>query len=608
MQQIETHSTKSRVHRVVLWLVLGVVSIAAIWAGVDFRQWWFRVTTPVHFNDIERNWLWGSYTYYNIHDKDRLFLDTYDDVGIQGRDNALWIDYAPARLLVNTIWVASNHDAMPYQWIKRWAHTHDVDAIYDFHWFYRVFNTSMELLASIAAFLLVRNVVRSAGGSETKATLLAWVSGLLLWFNVAMINSAHGWPSGDMWIIPPFLWAVYLCRTNRWFVAGAVLAIGVLFKGQQLFVMSVLILWPLLQLRWREPLRLLAGIVGTFGLLTAGWTLTYIDEYGVRHISVGALIVASMPVLLLIALLILRWKVPKLRLDRVPVRPAAMCAFGLAGLLAFSSMWMFGTSYAWFDASYAYGTDHWPHMMVGVTSNLPGIMDKRYDWSHTQGPMEVVWQVFAADSYSRGLVSRLLPDRMVPDPIDITLRTFLFIIFAAMLLLSAIGLAMHDRRRSTRFLVALVTPWLAFYAIPCQIHERYLLFAACVACVCIGHSVGMTLLGVFCTILTMMMTQQVMFHRGDLGSSDRLLHETAPWLFAGDGFVMRFNAFIRGTHPDIGWAVLLVLGVFLYVTVTPIFRRRRADCRDTASADPTNPTLAYTDPQPCDASSPTSSV
>ncbi len=293
-----------------------------------------------------------------------------------------------------------------------------------------------------------------------------------------------------------------------------------------------------------------------------------------------------MPILAFIAFLVLRWRMPRLRLYRVSVRPAAIYCFAAAGLLAFASMWVFDTCYAWFDASYVYGTDHWPHMVVGVTSNLPGILDKRYDWSRTDGPMTVLFQL---GSY------------------DITLRTFLFLIFAAILLLSAIGLAMHDRRNSTRFLVALVTPWLAFYAIPCQIHERYLLFAACVACVCIGHSVGMTLLGVFCTILTMMMTQQVMFHRGDLASSDRLLHESVPWLFAGDGFVMRWNTFIRGTHPDIGWAVLLVLGVFLYITLTPLFRRR-ASCRRDAASDSRITEPAYTEPLTCNASSPTSSA
>ncbi len=138
----------SRIARILLWTMVAIVSLTAIWSGVELRQWWFRVTTPVHFGDIERNWLWGSYTYYNIHDKGRSFLDTYDDVGIQGRRNALWIDYAPARLLVNTLWAASNHDSMPYTWIRRWSYVRDVDAVYEFHWFYRVFNTGMELLGS----------------------------------------------------------------------------------------------------------------------------------------------------------------------------------------------------------------------------------------------------------------------------------------------------------------------------------------------------------------------------------------------------------------------------------------------------------------------------
>jgi hypothetical protein len=577
MVETSLSASPERVWRkVIVWIALFGIAGFAVRTGIDFRHWWFRTSIPVHFSDIERNWLWGAYTYYNIHDKGRSFLDTYDDVGIQDRNNRLWIDYAPARLAVNTLWVAYNHQTLPYQWIKRWNTTKDLDAIDTFYSFYRWFNTTIELLGVIAAFLLVHQVVRKTGASLEKSVGLGFLSGLLLWFNVAMINSAHGWPSGDIWIIPPFLWSVYFCRIDRWFLAGMVLGIGALFKGQQLFVMSVLILWPVFQGRWKAPLEMLLGFMTVFGLVTSGWTLTYIDDFGFRHLHFPATLTSGAPLILGLSLFILKWTRWSPKLAQVSIFPLGKWVFGLMGTLSFASMWVFGTCYAWFDASYLYGTDHWPKMIVGVTSNLPGLLQKRYGWSADQGPSVVVFQIVG---------------------LEITLRVFLLIILGFFFVLSGWALARQDKRNSTRFLVALVTPWLAFYAIPCQIHERYLLFAAGVASICIGHSLGTALLGLFCTVLTTLMTWQIMFRRGDLNSLDRLLHESIPWLFDGDGFVIRLNQFIRNTHPDIGWAVLVVLGVFSYVMLTPLTRRNRANCRKPLTTSGDSPNPAYIESQ-----------
>jgi hypothetical protein len=311
-------------------------------------------------------------------------------------------------------------------------------------------------------------------------------------------------------------------------------------------------------------------------MLTSGWTLTYIDPDGFRQLRHAAVVVTGIPSVLLIAYMLLRWKLPKLHLDRLSRISALTIWFGLSGALAFSSMWLFDTCYAWFDASYAFGTDHWQYMVMGKTSNIPGIMTERYGWDLFRGPLSVLFTAYGW---------------------EITLKTFLFGIFLLLLGISAIGIAMHDRRNSTRFLIAIVTPWLLFFTIPCQIHERYLLFAACAACVCVGHSVGMTLLGVFCTILTGMMTLHVMFMRGNLRWSDQLLNETAPWLFAADGFVLRLNKFIVGTFPDIGWAVIVVTCVFVWMTITPLRRPRRRP--ETRRDDPEST------PNPAHASGPT---
>ncbi len=550
-EPIHNDPTSSRACRFLLWILLASVLFAGLWAGVAWRGWWFRMTTPVHFGDIARNWTWGAYTYYNIHDKGRSFLDTYDDVGIQSRGNQLWIDYAPARLLINTLWVASNHRDLPYEWHRSWRNKATPQQIYEFHAFYRIFNTCMEFAASVAAFLLIWDVTRRAGSRETRAAILSAIGALLLWFNPAMILSAHGWPSGDMWIIPPFLWAVYFCRIERWFLAGVVLAIGALFKGQQFFVIAVLILWPLFQMRWKPPLRLLGGFAATFGLLTTGWTLTYIDPAGFRHLSIAAMLLTITPLLLATIYFVLRWKLPNIRLPHIRQSTLIPIALGLAGAAAFSSMWIFDTCYAWFDASYAFGTDHWVYMIMGKTSNLPGIMLERYGWDLERGPVTVLFTLFRS---------------------EITLKTFLFSIFICLLVVTAAGIAMHDKRNSTRFLAAIVTPWLLFFTIPCQIHERYLLFAACVACVCVGHSIGATLLGIFCTILTWLMTLHIMLIAGNRNGLEELLHKNYPTLFTGDGFVNRLFSFIGGTHPDVGWAVILTTLIFLWITITPLRR------------------------------------
>jgi len=549
-------------HRWFFWVVLALLGVMAVVAGDRLRTWTFKVTEPVHFGDIERGWTWGHYTYTNMTVKGRSFLDTYDDVGIQSREARQWIDYSPARLVVVTAWNAWNHSAFPDKWHMRYRGVDTVDNVYAFHKFFVRFNTVMELIGCVGAFMLVRHVVANAAQSdgmndstkiERRATLLGFIAALLLWFNPAIITSAHVWPSGDMWVIPPFIWAVYLCRSQRWFAAGCVLAIGTLFKGQQLFALPVFLLWPLFQLRWREPLYLIGGLVGVFGLFTSGWTLTTVDVDHVRHLHYGAFALAMLPIVLLIAWLILRRVRPAWRLDRLPLRVGFITSFGLFGAIALSSMGIFGTCFAWFDASYLYGTNHWTYMIMGLTSNLPGIMTNRYDWNNYSGPEYVLFEFLG---YA------------------VTMKGFLFAIFLLLTLVTTIAISVLERRRSTRFLVAIVTPWLLFFTIPCQIHERYLLFGAAIACVCIGHSLGMTLLGFFLTVVAWMMQMHVQLGGHWKRSRwDDLLHAWYPQTFAKDtDFASTLHWLINGTHPDIGWAIMLTTLIFLYVSCIPAKR------------------------------------
>ena len=598
----------------VLWLLVSITAIAAIYGGVALRKWFFDVTEPIHFrNDNTRNWTWGYYTYANMAWHGRSFLDTYDDVGIQDRQGRLWIDYAPGRLAVYTAWAWWNNtrsvdDARLQRELLDGAY-HSDRAFYQFFFW---FNFAVEIFTAIGMFLLVRQVLQQAGASALRATIVPLIAGLLAMLNPASIISAYGWPSGDSWVVPGFIWAVYFARIDRWFWAGVTLAIGAMFKGQILFVAPLLVLWPLFQLRWRAPLLLLAGAIGTFGLLTCGWTLSNVDAAHVRSLNTSALLLAIVPAIVVIALSLARpmiwrrvrrqtplivyliaaamtllplvavlwpawffagdllgsnagWLTPG-RLSYALLLPLAMAAVTgvffvprrwlafvavfLIGGGALVSMRIFNTSYAWFDASYGFGTNHWPKMVMGFTSNIPGILSRYYGWDNFSGPSQTVFTLMGS---------------------AITMKTLMLSIFAFTMLLTAIGIAIQDARQSPAFLVAIVTPWMLFFTIPCQIHERYLLFAAWTACICIGHSVGMTLLGLLASLLTFAMTLHVMLvNRAPTRVWNRQLYQWYPeWFDPHTRFGFDLLRWISGTFPDIGWAVILATLIFLYITLRP---------------------------------------
>src|SRR5207253_2134445 len=103
------------------------------------------------------------------------------------------------------------------------------------------------------------------------------------------------------------------------------------------------------------------------------------------------------------------------------------------------------------------------------------------------------------------------------------------------------------RRRDPRMLVALVTPWLLMFALLPQMHERYLVYAAAVSVLAAGVDLGLTLLHLLVTaIATVMIAQGMLLKKPDFAPA---------WL-----------RFVNGTHPDVGWLVLLCAAIFLYAT------------------------------------------
>lgn len=88
------------------------------------------------------------------------------------------------------------------------------------------------------------------------------IAATLVWLNPASILDSFGWPQWDVWIPPFFLLAAVLISVDWWLTAGLVLGVGVMFKGQLLFISPILILCPLL-----------AGWLGRFTRIATGMAI-----------------------------------------------------------------------------------------------------------------------------------------------------------------------------------------------------------------------------------------------------------------------------------------------------------------------------------------------
>jgi len=443
----------------------------------------------------------------------------------------------------------------------------------------------------------------------------------LVWFNPAMILSAHGWPTWDMWIIPFYVYAMLFASLDWWFCAGVMIAIGAMFKGQQLFVAPVFILWPILLGRVGSALRWIAGLVFGLGVLASPWMVSYPPDGNllvprvmdgpalkwVLTVTAAVVVVGGMRVWLwwywrrpgigvavwrervgvlrgnwrvwlaiggvalavLVGPVLILWPwfwggagaMPGRMIGLAAVLPLlAVClplrrlpqvaGAALGGALLLCMVYFHG-SHAWADCGWLFGTHHWVGFVMGMTSNLPGLLNLRFGWYDMNEVVMTIpqgWFHLAIWSW---------PGVDFP----LTVKPFFFTIFVITLLITTVGIAFQARRNDPRFLIAITTPWILFFCIPCQIHERYLLYAAGIGMVAAGESIGMALMAVFLSIVTWIMTIHVMLNNG------------RPRMFMreefGRTFGMKLHNFIRATHPDIAWAILLCAVIYFYMSLTP---------------------------------------
>lgn len=607
---VDPHASADQGRRHWVWwtVLLTLVVLPMVYAGFELRRWTFVQTTPIRFGDIYRGWKFG----YRASTEG--YLDLYDRVLAETRNGYNELDYAPLRLLAMKTWADFTLKSYPdagNKWQRQYEFTQPVLR----------FNTCIELFGAVGMFLLVRHwAIRGASTSARgppvglsripltyRADLIALLAAALLWFNPAMILSAHAWPTWDAWVPDFFIWAVLMASWRKFFWCGVIVAVGAMFKGQQWIVAPLFLLYPLFQRRWAEPIRFAIGAALAVMLVTSVWAIrvpvpeaniTAALETGTR--TDGWVLVSNIESwrnpsdavinLRAVAWILLAAACGAVLVVRTYLKPMHgvpfLVAQGILAVLAAAFLlphftaaflalvllsaltllqWPFGREWRWmilavivsgaiaacypvFDAStgwyqigWKYGSNHWVWLIVGRTSNLPGILYRSYKWDNEKDLLYVVFNFFG-------------------EPV--TLRTILKITYAVGLGLAAWGAARFESANDKRFLLAVVAPWVVMFAFLGQMHERYLLFAAAVSCCFVVLGFGWTLMCMFWTVLTFMMTIHVM-----------LLYPDAREMFGqGEILLTRQTAnqwlkWIAPTHPDIGWAVIVSALVIVFAAL-----------------------------------------
>ena len=363
-----------------------------------------------------------------------------------------------------------------------------------------------------------------------------------------------------MWVIPFFLWAVLLACWEWWFVAGLVMGLAAMFKGQQMFIAVVFLLWPLFAGQPGRALRWLAGFGLAASLVISPWMLSYRTDFTAPERifdwpAFGTVLGCT------VAVTVAAWFVKRIsRRTRGCIVAGALAASLLLCIL------LFHASMAWWKLGFLYGTERHPNMVVGPGNNLGALLDARFGF---HDPKEIVWTIPA-----KAILG------WPSEEVDVQLRYILFGIFLVSLVVSCIAIARQWRRQDRRFLIAILTPWILFYSIPLQIHDRYLLFAAVPAAILIGLGVGPALLGIFLTVLTFLQTAE-----SAMGSNPMLMGNYYHPLFNLD-----FVLLCRRLRPDISWAVLAIAGVFFFSSfMTSRWRKGDTGSIKTAPKPPSRP-------------------
>lgn len=361
-----------RLNLIALWTLIATVSV---FAGLHLRDWTWKETQPIRFRgdvsnalNVGQETIWAAMKFeqgkpFALPDWAALwkaYLGRYDaeyarfsnrrDAGVNV-ERGYRFDYPPGRLLIASAWAKHVVSEVPQdgQRPRGIASGYRDEFIPPMRWI----NIGHELAAALGMFFLVRRVLLNANRRMFVSELLAMLAALLVWFNPALILNAHGWPQWDAWVLPYTIWAIYLALIDSWLIAGGLIALGAMFKGQVLMIAPIFPLWALFSLRFGSLLRFASGFLGAVALLMSSWL--------VRDALPAVWVMGSMLCFVAFLLLI---RARRSRLDVVALA-------GLVGLLSapfvtnqLHPAWVIGTGVLTFMIASLYAS--WPSRPIWI--------------------------------------------------------------------------------------------------------------------------------------------------------------------------------------------------------------------------------------------------
>jgi len=277
------------------------IVIVSINYGLQLRKAAWDATTDIHFHiTMNSALIWGHRAnevglvqFYDDVIKN-LAVDEEDDE-FRALPGALRMDYPPLRLLIISRWEAWTARQIKDKVFKPPRdRRHPWQPQYEFTRPMLLLNNGCEIAGAVAMFLLVHYWLRRCRGAPEKPWLEpirgcwpALLAALLVWFNPAVIFNAHCYPQWDVWILAPFLLAVYLGLLDLWLISGILIGVVAMGKGQILLVTPALMIWQLCIGRPGAVLRLAIGIMLSIGVLASPWMVAGPLAY---HWVIGVLI------------------------------------------------------------------------------------------------------------------------------------------------------------------------------------------------------------------------------------------------------------------------------------------------------------------------------
>jgi hypothetical protein len=518
-----------------LMAVLIVLAVlGAVAGGLWLRRWaWDASETARYPGDVRNAYRWGRvanrFGYLNLYERQ-------EPNAVENKNDQL--DYPPLRLLIMTRWQRWTRTVFPE---ARWWSRQ-----YEFNAPLLRLNSTFELASAVGAFLLVtlwraRWELRKAQGevppgwiSTPGALRRGALAALLVWLNPAVIWDAHCWPQWDVWVVAIFLFAALAASLDRWWIAGGLLGLGALLKGQTLLILPLFLLWPLFGRRISAAAKVAVGFLlvivfagsawflGSFAngswelhppavlwlaRATAAALLLFPWTARNRWPRLAALAVAALLLLapggaggsvagwlVAIAALALAW-----RFEPQPPRQAWLWVVTGAGAALVLCVPLFSADLAWVRIGWLYGSHHYPMLRKGRAQNLPALLEGWFPQ----------WQ------------GRLLPG----------VRLALVTAYAAGLAACARAAARAARIADPRLLACLAAPWALFYAVMPQMHERYFVFAAAAtAAPAVLIPEAMLLLHLAITLLALLPMIPLKLLPGWIGTAAGDLRPEVSWL------------------------------------------------------------------------------